>query len=280
MGLIHRYILNMKWLKFFIPLFAISCSSTSDNIKETIYLIEESVNAVENATQIIYYQIKENAYEYQEGRPLLHKADQIDSLTTNYYGQLDTLKDSSFGFSRSQYLKEYLKVVEDINRTLKSDSFNPPEWFIFPSADSVISLDSLDSKIIPSAIKLNLALLKANVFRLLQLMAPSSISCEGSKTVYIINEEIVGNKVQFDLGSRVFGNVEDRYVEIDSVSRNGKGINVNIDYFQQFTFQRLSLDSLMPGTYKVFGTAIAFSNGNERTESFNHEFEIKGKRPE
>lgn len=269
----------MKRLNLFILLFTMSCSSTPDNIKESIFLLEESVTAVDNATKIIYYQIKENAFKYQEkALPWLLKADQIDSIIINYYTYLDETKDSKLGVSRSEYSEGYLEVIEDINQILKSESFEPPEWFELPTADSIISLDSLDRKIIPSVIKLQLSLIKADAFHRLRLRAPSGVSDHFGKTIYIVNEEINGNKVQFDLSSHIFGIEEDRYIKIDSVLKNGKKVNVSVDKMQQFTFQRLSLDSLMPGTYQVFGTGIIFRNGNDQVESFSHDFEIRARR--
>jgi hypothetical protein len=265
----------MKWLKLIVIIHCISCSTTPNNLKETIFLIEESEEAVSSATDIVYYQIKENANKYHDsGLPLLRKADKIDSTIINCNTRLGELKASNHISKRGKYLDEYSMAIDNILQILDLESYDVPKKF--QPKPPTLALDSLNAKTLVSFLKLNLSLFKFEVYKFLNLMAPFGIECWGPKSIYVVNEKIDDSTIQFDLASRRFNVEEDRYLIIDSVCRNGQSIQVDLDNWNQFTIERITIDSLLPGAYKVFGKLIAYPGGIEAIESFDHEFKIRG----
>jgi hypothetical protein len=80
--------------------------------------------------------------------------------------------------------------------------------------------------------------------------------------------------VNFDLSCQTFSLAEKRYITIDSTTRNGKTELLDVTTMPQFSFARISMDSLQPGTYTLYGKAHAFPGGYEITQPFSHEFSI------
>jgi hypothetical protein len=266
----------MKLIIVVLVLFAVSCSPTPDHLKETNLLLTASAGAVNHASEIFYNQIKRNSYEYETlGRFSLLKTEKIDSVITRFSPYLDEQNASFSRLSKEEYLMKYSETIENINQILDLASYDLSEEYQFQIEDSTITMDNVERKVIPSVIRLNLAIIKSNVFHFLSLASPLSIECWFGKSIYIVNEITSPRKIQFDLSSREFSIYEDRYIKVDSLFMNGSIVHSKVDIMDQFTFGQISIDSLKPGSYKIFGTAICYPNGQEYTESFSQEFSIR-----
>lgn len=262
-------------LRLFPLLFICGCLPASDNIKDTIHLMHESADAINNSSEIYFSNIKENAYQYPErGRPLLQKAVRIDSLILQFNTSLDIDGSSYPKPTKAEYLDRYSTILADIQLVLQIDSYNIPEQYEFNIESSTVKLDSIKSNALPAVIQLNLALIKSDVFQLLNTLAPFSIECNFGNMVFVVDDIIKNNEVQFDLTSKAFSQFEKRYITFDSAYRSNKALVLDASIIEQSTFARISMDSLLPGTYKIYGKVSSFPNDVEVTQNFSHEFVI------
>lgn len=261
--------------RLFSILFICGCSPLSDNVKETIYLMNESTEAINNSSEIYFNKIKENAYQYPErGNPLLQKAIRIDSLILQFITSLDIDGSLYPKPTNSEYLDRYSTILADIQSVLQIEMYEIPEKYEFNLESSTVKLDSIKSIALPAVIQLNLALIKADIYQLLNALAPFSIECWFGNNVFVVDDIVRNNEVQFDLSSHAFSQYEKRYITFDSAYLNSKALKFDASIIEQSTFARISMDSLLSGAYKIYGKVSSFPNGIEVTQSFSHEFVI------
>jgi hypothetical protein len=258
-----------------VPILLISaCISKSDQSKQVIYLSQKSTDAINNVAEIQLNRIKIASNDYPKKHNLLQKATLIDSTITKFHHFVTDSNSTFLGHSKSEYLIEYHKTIEDINQIIRIDSFVLPEWYKFNLETSTLDLEILDKDILLPAMQLNLALIKVNAYEFLNLMFPSGVEDWFGKTVFVINDKIENNAVQLDLTSRVFSKYDKQIITIDSAFLNGKDCKINVMSSEEFIFNHLSIDSLLPGKYKIFGRVSSYPNDIEVSEPFSYEFEI------
>ena len=76
------------------------------------------------------------------------------------------------------------------------------------------------------------------------------------------------------LKSEYFQKFKDRYVNVDSIVKNGKKIDVALKSSENFTFSQINLDSLEKGNYQLFGKVFSFSPVTDYKIEENFDFQF------